>query len=122
MNKRNQFYNQQKKVRPLFKVFQKMNVTNFNKWKVYIIQTESGKLYTGITNNIEKRFAAHKNHHKGARFFYFTKPEKIVFQESHLNRSEASKREIAIKKMSRKDKLALIGDIKAQLDLKKSFI
>lgn len=79
-----------------------------NLWKVYIIQTESGKLYTGITNNLERRFAAHQKQQKGARFFHFSSPHKIVFQESYPNRSEASKREFSLKKMSRKEKLELI--------------
>lgn len=76
-------------------------------WEVYIIQTELGKLYTGITNRFEHRFDAHQNQ-KGARFFHFSSPEKVVFREPHPNRSEASKRESAIKKMTRQEKLALI--------------
>lgn len=83
---------------------------NNNKWEVYIIQTRSGKLYTGITNNLERRLEEHRTRRKGARFFRFSTPEKIVFRESHPNRSQASKREIAIKKMSRKEKLALIDN------------
>ena len=78
-------------------------------WEVYIIETVSGKFYTGITNDLEKRFANHQNHQGGARFFYFSSPLKIVYRESHINRSEASKRECAIKKMSRKAKLILIN-------------
>lgn len=78
------------------------------RWVVYIIQAESGKLYTGITNNMERRLSAHVGK-KGARFFHFSPPEKVVFQELHPNRSEASKREIAIKKMTRKEKLSLTG-------------
>jgi putative endonuclease len=66
------------------------------KWVVYIIQAISGKLYTGITNNMERRLAVHAAK-KGARFFHFSCPEKVVFQEIHSNRSEATKREIAIK-------------------------
>lgn len=76
------------------------------KWEVYIIETDSGKLYTGITNNIERRFANHLNK-RGARFFHFSSPKEIVYRESQPNRSEASKREIAIKKMSRQEKLSL---------------
>lgn len=76
-------------------------------WEVYIIQTESGKLYTGITNDISRRFSNHLNKRGGARFFHFSNPEKIVYRELHPNRSEASKRECAIKKMSRIEKLAL---------------
>lgn len=76
------------------------------KWVVYMIQAESSKFYTGITNNIERRFAAHAGK-KGARFFHFSCPEKIVYQEFHPNRSEAAKREIAIKKMTRQEKMLL---------------
>lgn len=82
-----------------------------NKWEVYIVQTRSNKLYTGITNNLERRFEEHRTRKKGARFFHFSHPEKIVFRESQPDRSHASKREVAIKKMSRKEKLALIDSI-----------
>lgn len=85
-----------------------------NAWVVYIIQSEFNKLYTGITNDLERRFNEHLNSQKKkARFFHFSKPDKIVFCESHPNRSEASKRECAIKKMSRKEKIALIERGKA---------
>jgi putative endonuclease len=79
-----------------------------NQWEVYIIETESGKLYTGITNDISRRFAQHQNQNKGARFFHFSNAVKIVYREPHANRSEASKREAAIKRMSRSNKLELI--------------
>lgn len=78
-------------------------------WEVYIIQTKSGKFYTGITTDLDKRFAAHKAGIKGARFFRFSEPENIVFRECHPNRSLATKREIEIKKKSRKEKLFLIS-------------
>lgn len=94
-------------------------MANSYMWRVYIIQTKCGKLYTGITNDLNRRFEEHKNqkkNRKGARFFNFSDPEKIIYSECHLNRSEASKREAAIKKMRRKDKLSLIrttdGEIK----------
>ena len=77
-------------------------------WEVYIIQAESGKLYTGITNDLNRRFADHLLNRKGARFFHFSNPEKIVFRESCSNRSEATVKEIKIKKMSRIQKLELI--------------
>lgn len=84
-----------------------------NKWEVYIIETESGKFYTGITNNLKRRFEEHQKKRKGARFFHFSSPEKVVFRESHPNRSQASKREIEIKKMTRKEKLELITSAKS---------
>lgn len=77
-------------------------------WEVYMIQTESGKLYTGITNDMTRRFDAHKNKRQGARFFHISSPESIVFREVHPNRSEASKRESAIKKLTRAEKLTLL--------------
>jgi putative endonuclease len=77
-------------------------------WEVYIIQTKNGKLYTGITTNLDQRFKAHLEGSRGARFFRFSKPKAVLFREKHPNRSAATKREIAIKKLSRKEKLALI--------------
>lgn len=77
-------------------------------WEVYIIETTSGKLYTGITNHLDQRFNDHQSGKKGAKFFRISKPKSIVFREKHPNRSEASKRESAIKKMSRAEKLELI--------------
>jgi putative endonuclease len=79
-----------------------------NQWVVYMILTDSGKLYTGITNNLERRFDEHKNQSKGASFFHFSGPSKIVYSEPHPDRSSASKREIAIKKLTRKQKDQLI--------------
>jgi putative endonuclease len=81
------------------------------RWEVYIIETETGMLYTGITSDMERRLQQHRTS-KGAKFFHFSSPEKIVFRESHPNRSSASKRESAIKKMSRQEKLLLIDSVK----------
>jgi len=78
-------------------------------WTVYIIQTASGKYYTGITTDIERRFEEHQKKQKGARFFHLSAPEKVVYSEQHPNRSEASKRECAIKKMSRNEKQKLMA-------------
>lgn len=85
-------------------------------WKVYIIQTELGKLYTCITTDLERRFAEHLSGQKGARFFNFSHPKTILFQEEHPCRSTATKREIEIKKMSRKQKLKLILNYKREED------
>ena len=55
------------------------------KWFVYIILAKSGKLYTGITTNIKRRFNEHLNK-KGAKFFYHTKPIKVVYKEEFPDR------------------------------------
>jgi putative endonuclease len=86
-----------------------MTASSSDTWEVYIIRAESGNLYTGITNNIKRRFSNHLKQDGGARFFRFSSPEEIVYRESHPNRSEATKREIAIKKLNRKEKLLLIS-------------
>jgi len=78
-------------------------------WLVYIILTENDKLYTGITNDLSRRFEEHQNQKKGARYFHLGKPKQVVFKESHADRSSASKREWQIKKMTRLKKLALIN-------------
>jgi len=76
-------------------------------WLVYIILCSDKSLYTGITTDVERRFLQHKNK-KGAKYFYGRAPLKVVFTESEHDRSTASKREIAIKKLSHDKKLLLI--------------
>lgn len=66
-----------------------------------------GSLYTGWTNNLEKRLAAH-NQGKGAKYTRSRLPLKLVYFESYDDASAARKREAEIKKMTRKEKLALI--------------
>ncbi len=76
-------------------------------WQVYIIQTKTGKLYTGITSDISRRWSEHNNK-KGAKYFRLETPQEIVFTEGCKNRSEATKREHEIKRFSRNEKLRLI--------------
>lgn len=80
-----------------------------NSWAVYIVETENGQLYTGITNNLDRRFAEHQSGKRGARFFRTSPAKRICYQESHPDRGSASRREAAIKKLSRQAKLALIA-------------
>ena len=81
---------------------------NVKKWFVYIIEAENGYLYTGITTDLARRFSEHQTKQAGAKFFNSSPPKKIVFHEPHSDRSSASKREAYIKKLSRKEKIALI--------------
>ena len=77
-------------------------------WSLYIIETECGKLYTGISKDAQKRFQDHKDSPKGAKFLRGFKPKKLVFTQEGLTRSEALKLEIRVKKLTRAQKLALI--------------
>lgn len=76
-------------------------------WALYIVECRDGSLYTGITNNLEKRLAAH-NEGTGARFTRGRGPVKLVYSENCADRSAATKRETAVKKLSRPEKLLLI--------------
>ncbi|MGK0289682.1 MAG: putative endonuclease [bacterium] len=76
-------------------------------WQVYIILCSDETLYTGITNNIERRFEQHRTG-TGAKYFRGRQPKQIVYLENKHNRSTASKRESQIKKMKRNKKLLLI--------------
>ncbi|KKK49702.1 hypothetical protein LCGC14_3132400 [marine sediment metagenome] len=78
-------------------------------WYVYIIRAENGRLYTGIALDPDVRFEHHRNG-TGAKFFSFSPPEEVVYREEHPNRSEAQKRELKIKGMTRIAKLALIEE------------
>ena len=73
----------------------------------YIVECKDGTLYTGWTNNLEKRIADH-NSGKGAKYTRARKPVTLVYYETFEAKEEAMKREYAIKHMSRKEKEKLI--------------
>lgn len=77
-------------------------------WYVYIIQTEKGQLYTGITTDIERRFKEHAGSKKGAKFFSVSAPAEVLFKKKFPDRSSASKFEAAVKKLKREEKFKLI--------------
>jgi len=78
-------------------------------WRVYIIRASDGSLYTGVTTDVQRRFAEHCSPVKGARFFRGRKPVEVVYTENHPDRSSAQRRESDIKKLTRSRKLELIG-------------
>lgn len=77
-------------------------------WKVYIIQCTDDSLYTGITNDLVKRYNDHANG-VGAKYFRGREPKALVYVEEGYTRSTATRRELEIKKMTRASKLRLIG-------------
>lgn len=79
-----------------------------NDWTVYILRCGDDSLYTGVTNHMEKRLKVH-NEGKGAKYTKARRPVHVVYEELAANRSEAQKREAAIKKLSRVEKLGLIS-------------
>ena len=75
---------------------------------VYIIRCSDKSLYTGITNDLKRRFRQHKNK-RGGHYTASHKVEKIVHTEKFGTRSGALKREAEIKSWPKKKKLALIN-------------
>ena len=76
-------------------------------WTVYILECSDKSLYTGIATHLEKRIARHENGN-GARYTRGRGPFKIIYTEICENLSEATKREMFIKALSRTEKFELI--------------
>ncbi len=77
-------------------------------WYLYILKCRDGSLYTGITTDVEKRFEAHQSG-KGAKYTRGRGPLELVYREECGDHSEALKREIAVKRLSREEKKSLCG-------------
>ena len=77
-------------------------------WTVYILKCADNSLYTGITTDIDRRVDEHNNcNKKGARYTRARRPVSLVYQEGCTDRAHASKREHALKKLPRTEKLNL---------------
>jgi putative endonuclease len=77
-------------------------------WWVYILRCRDGSLYTGITNNLPRRLAAHRLG-KGSMYVRARLPARLVYREPQRDRSAALRREMAIKRLQRAEKLTLVG-------------
>lgn len=73
----------------------------------YIVECADGTLYTGWTNQLDQRIRSH-NEGNGAKYTRSRRPVRLVYYETFASRQEAMRRECAIKKLDRKDKLKLI--------------
>ena len=79
-----------------------------DRWFVYILRCAECSLYTGITKDVDRRCQQH-NAGTASRYTRSRLPVKLVYQEVHFSQGSALKREAAIKAMTRREKLALIG-------------
>ncbi|NCF63463.1 MAG: GIY-YIG nuclease family protein [Gammaproteobacteria bacterium] len=77
-------------------------------WTVYIIRCDDNSLYTGVTTDLERRFREHLSQPRGAKYFNGRKPREVVYTENGHTRASACRRESAIKKLHRDEKLKLI--------------
>ena len=76
-------------------------------WHVYIIECNDGSLYTGITNDLDKRITAH-NDGRGAKYTKSRRPVRLRYSEPAADRKNASQREYAIKSLRKAAKIHLI--------------
>ncbi len=71
-------------------------------WHLYMIRVKSGSLYTGITKDVDRRFAEHaEGGKKGSKYLRARRPLPLVFQQKIGNRSQALKMECAVKNLSK---------------------
>ncbi len=89
---------------PFKKETENMNYT-------YILRCKDGSLYTGWTNNLEKRVQDH-NAGKGAKYTKSRRPVELVYYETFDTKEEAMRREYAVKQLSRTKKIQLISENK----------
>ena len=97
------------RVHPWLKKLAEQITTSMKNWLVYILRCRDDTLYTGITNDLENRLQSH-NEKRGARYTRARLPVTLVYQEEATSRSQASRREAAIKKLTRQKKLKLINE------------
>ena len=76
-------------------------------WFLYILRCHNGSLYTGVTNNLERRIKMHQEG-KAAKYTRTRRPIELVYSESCLGRKEALVRECQIKEYSKKKKEELV--------------
>ncbi|UCD66342.1 MAG: GIY-YIG nuclease family protein [Deltaproteobacteria bacterium] len=82
-------------------------------WHVYMVRCSDGTLYTGITNDLDKRIAAHNSGKEGARYTRSRRPVKLVYSEKAGSRSAAARLEYRIKKLPRARKISLAEKVKS---------
>ena len=76
----------------------------------YILVCADGTLYTGWTNDLEKRLAAH-NAGKGAKYTRSRRPVRLFYYEEFAEKCEAQRRECEIKRLPREKKIALAAHL-----------
>lgn len=86
-------------------------------WWCYIVRCADDTLYTGITNDLVKRVAAH-NAGTASRYTRARRPVRLVYRETNADRSAASKREAEIKRLPRNTKLELAGGLRKRRKIK----
>jgi len=79
-----------------------------NIWTVYFLRCNDNSLYTGITTDITRRLYQHNNTKLGAKYTRARRPVTLVYSESAVDKSAASKREYQLRTLTKKQKEALV--------------
>lgn len=77
-------------------------------WYVYYLRCNDNSLYTGITTDIKRRLYQHNNTKLGAKYTRARRPVKLVYSETALDKSAASKREYQLRILTKKQKEKLV--------------
>lgn len=78
-------------------------------WYVYILQCSDDTFYTGITTDIDRRLNEHNHGSNGARYTRARRPVRLVYSETCTSRSQAQQQEYRLRKLPRREKLALVA-------------
>ncbi|MCQ4316817.1 GIY-YIG nuclease family protein [Stutzerimonas zhaodongensis] len=85
-----------------------MPIAADNPWYVYLVRAANGSLYCGISDDAQRRFAAHQSG-RGARFFHSSPAVALVYVEACVSKGDALRRERAIKQLKKSAKEALVS-------------
>lgn len=80
-------------------------------YHLYILRCADSTLYTGITTNLERRVLEHNTSPRAAKYTRARRPVALVYSKKYRTRSTASKAEAKVKKLSREEKLKLVGKV-----------
>ena len=80
------------------------------RWYLYVVKCSDDTLYTGVTNDLERRIKEHNASPRGAKYTRTRRPVELVYSYSYLSRSQAQRAEYKFKRLSKKQKLDVIHD------------
>jgi putative endonuclease len=83
-------------------------------WQLYLVRCADGSLYTGIATDVERRFAEHQAG-RGAKYLRGRGPLQLVYRQPAGDRGQALRLELAIKRLSKQEKEALVRGSRAPL-------
>ncbi len=84
-------------------------MTQINTWTIYFLRCNDNSLYTGITTDIKRRIHQHNNTKLGAKYTRARRPVVLVYSETAVDKSTASKREYQLRTLTKKQKEKIVS-------------